>query len=100
MPGANLHVRVGVNTGEAVVELERSSEGAFLVVRAIVNTALALGYARAGRAFAWLRRHGRAVEIVGGGLLVLMGVLMITGEWTRMFVPLLRWYSRSGWPPV
>jgi cytochrome c-type biogenesis protein len=28
---------------------------------------LALGYARAGRAFGWFRRHGRAIELFGGG---------------------------------
>jgi cytochrome c-type biogenesis protein len=61
---------------------------------------LARGYARGGRVFAWFRRHGRAVESVGGCVLLLMGVLMITGEWVRLFVPLIRLFSRSGWPPV
>ncbi len=61
---------------------------------------LALGYGSGGRAFAWLRRHGRAVEIVGGSVLLLMGVLMITGAWVRLFVPILRLFSKSGWPPV
>lgn len=61
---------------------------------------LARGYASGGRAFAWLRRHGRAVEIAGGSVLLLMGVLMITGEWVRLFVPILRLFSKSGWPPV
>ena len=61
---------------------------------------LARGYASGGRAFAWLRRHGRAVEIVGGSVLLLMGVLMITGEWVRLFTPILRLFSKSGWPPV
>lgn len=61
---------------------------------------LALGYARAGRVFAWLRRHGRGVEEAGGLILVVMGVLMITGVWVKLFVPLLRLFSRSGWPPL
>ena len=61
---------------------------------------LALGYSRSLKVFSWLRRHGRGVEIVGGALLVLMGILMITGAWTRMFAPLLHWYSRVGWPPI
>ena len=61
---------------------------------------LARGYSSGGRAFAWLRRHGRAVEIAGGCVLLLMGVLMITGQWVRLFVPILRLFSRSGWPPV
>lgn len=61
---------------------------------------LALGVARAGRLFGWLRRHGRAIEVLGGSVLVLMGVLMITGRWVQLFAPLLRIFSRSGWPPV
>ncbi len=61
---------------------------------------LALGYARAGRAFAWLRRHGRAIERAGGALLIAMGVLMITGQWLSIFTPLVRWFSRNQWPPI
>jgi cytochrome c-type biogenesis protein len=61
---------------------------------------LALGVAKTGRLFRWLRRHGRAIETVGGFVLVLMGVLMITGRWVQLFAPLLRLFSRSGWPPV
>jgi cytochrome c-type biogenesis protein len=61
---------------------------------------LALGHAWASRAFGWLKRHGRAVELVGGAILVLMGVLLITGRWTRLFIPVLRWFAKSGWPPI
>ncbi|MGH2690083.1 MAG: cytochrome c biogenesis CcdA family protein [Actinomycetota bacterium] len=61
---------------------------------------LAMGYARAAGAFAWLRRHGRAIERVGGSILVLMGVLMITGQWTRLFIPIIRWFARNQWPPI
>jgi cytochrome c-type biogenesis protein len=61
---------------------------------------LALGYTRANRAVGWLRRHGRGVELVGGAILVVMGVLMVTGQWLRLFTPLIRLFSRSGWPPV
>lgn len=61
---------------------------------------LALGYARGGRVFRWLRRHGRGVEIVGGVVLVLMGVLMITGRWLLLFTPLIRLFTSNGWPPI
>ena len=61
---------------------------------------LALGYTWTGRVFTWLRRHGRAVERVGGIVLISIGVLMITGQWIRLFSPLVRWFSQSGWPPV
>lgn len=61
---------------------------------------LAWGHARASTAFAWFRRHGRAIERVGGSILVLMGILMVTGQWTRLFTPLIRWFSRNQWPPI
>ncbi len=61
---------------------------------------LALGFSRANGAVTWLRRHGRGVELVGGVILVVMGVLMITGQWLQLFTPLIRLFSRSGWPPV
>jgi cytochrome c-type biogenesis protein len=61
---------------------------------------LAFGVARTGRLFRWLRRHGRAIEVLGGLILVLMGALMITGHWVQLFAPLLRLFSRGGWPPV
>jgi len=61
---------------------------------------LAYGYAGASRPFAWLRRRSRGIEIVGGALLITTGVLMITGQWTRLFTPAIRLFSRTGWPPI
>jgi cytochrome c-type biogenesis protein len=61
---------------------------------------LAVGSSRVVPMFRWLRRHGRALEVAGGALLVAMGVLMITGRWLELFTPLLRAFARSGWPPI
>lgn len=61
---------------------------------------LALGFARASRVSGWLRRHSRAVERTGGAVLILMGVLMITGQWLTLFSPLVRWFAQHRWPPV
>lgn len=63
---------------------------------------LVLAYvsARGGRVSSWLRRRARLIDFAGGVVLVLMGVLMITGQWTRLFAPLLRLFSRAGWPPL
>ncbi|MDA8063812.1 MAG: sulfite exporter TauE/SafE family protein [Actinomycetota bacterium] len=61
---------------------------------------LALGLNRAKGSLAWLRRHGRAIEVVGGLLLVGVGVLFVTGAWRSFFVPLQREFARFGWPPV
>ena len=61
---------------------------------------LALGLNRARGSLAWLRRHGRAIEVLGGLLLVGVGVLFVTGAWRSFFVPLQREFARFGWPPV
>ena len=42
---------------------------------------IAAGLDRAGRASGWLRRHQRTIQVVGGVLLVLVGLLMVTGWW-------------------
>lgn len=60
----------------------------------------ALLYRRATRSFGWLRRHGLAITRAGGAVLVVMGVLLVTGGWTALFAPVLRWYAKLGWPPI
>ena len=42
---------------------------------------LAVGFGWATGAVAVLRRHIRAINLAGGGLLVVVGVLMVTGVW-------------------
>ncbi|MEX0991330.1 MAG: cytochrome c biogenesis protein CcdA [Actinomycetota bacterium] len=61
---------------------------------------LALGLSGSNRLAKWLRVHARGVEIVGGSMLVVMGLLMITGYWLRVFIPVIRIFSRVGWPPL
>jgi cytochrome c-type biogenesis protein len=43
---------------------------------------VALGFQRVMRAFAFFRRHARVVTMIGGGLLVCIGLLEVTGAWT------------------
>ena len=61
---------------------------------------LALGLDRAKSSVAWLRRHGREVERLGGVLLIGVGVLFISGAWRTFFIPLQRSFSKLGWPPI
>jgi cytochrome c-type biogenesis protein len=61
---------------------------------------LALGYRRAGGSMAFLRRHGAAIERIGGALLVAVGLLFISGRWQELFRPLQRWFAELGWPPI
>jgi cytochrome c-type biogenesis protein len=45
---------------------------------------LALGWGWASRSVSILRRHIRVLNIVGGALLVVLGLLMVTGLWTAL----------------
>lgn len=45
---------------------------------------VAFGFGWVGGSIAWVRRHIRAVNIAGGVLLVVIGVLMVTGVWTSL----------------
>jgi cytochrome c-type biogenesis protein len=42
---------------------------------------IAAGYSRAGRASQWLRAHHRGIQVAGGVLLLVVGVLLVTGLW-------------------
>jgi len=44
----------------------------------------AVGFRRALGAFAVVKRHYRWVVSIGGGLLIVMGVLLVTGEWNQL----------------
>src|SRR5262249_56591267 len=49
---------------------------------------LALGARRAVRGVGWLRRHVRGVQLAGGGLLVVVGLLLVTGLWAELIAVL------------
>ena len=55
--------------------------------------AVALGLRRALAAVAVISRHQRAVVGVGGALLLLTGVLLVTGVWTTLMVQLRVWVN-------
>ena len=43
---------------------------------------VAFGFGWVGGSIAWVKRHIRVINIVGGALLILIGVLMVSGAWT------------------
>jgi cytochrome c-type biogenesis protein len=51
--------------------------------------ALALGLHSATRAMGFLRRHIRIINILGGALLMLVGLAMVTGAWQQLMSQLL-----------
>ncbi|WP_137843070.1 cytochrome c biogenesis protein CcdA [Microbacterium sp. 2FI] len=49
---------------------------------------LTLGFGWATRSVSFVRRHIRVVNLIGGLLLIVLGVLMVTGVWTRIMAQL------------
>ncbi len=49
---------------------------------------IALGFAWMSGAIGFLRRHIRVINIVGGSVLVVIGLLMVTGVWTVLIYEL------------
>lgn len=49
---------------------------------------LTLGFGWATRSVAFVRRHIRAVNVAGGVLLIVLGLLMVTGVWTQIMAQL------------
>jgi cytochrome c-type biogenesis protein len=57
----------------------------------------ALAYRRAMSAFDVLRRHRVAINRAGGGMLVLLGVLLVTGIWGDLIVRVQDLLAFSNW---
>jgi cytochrome c-type biogenesis protein len=57
---------------------------------------VAVGARWAVGATTFLRRHARAVTRIGGAILVLVGVLLVTGAWTEMMQWLRSWLAATG----
>jgi cytochrome c-type biogenesis protein len=53
----------------------------------------AVAFRRALGAFSWVRRHYVWVMRLGGGMLVLLGLLLLTGAWDGLAVQLRIWVS-------
>jgi cytochrome c-type biogenesis protein len=65
------------------------ANGAFLLAVYSLGLAIpflitALAFSRATAAFAVVRRHYRAIVVAGGGILIAMGVLILTGAFTEL----------------
>ncbi|MBF8187093.1 cytochrome c biogenesis protein CcdA [Nonomuraea sp. K274] len=73
---------LGLNEGSA-------GRGALLAVAYALGLGLpfvgaALAYSRALRTFQAIRKHSRLITRVGGGMMVAVGVLLVTGLWGEM----------------
>ena len=53
----------------------------------------ALAFGRAMTAFGWVKRHYLAVMRTGGAMLVVIGLLLVTGEWNQLVEHLQVWVN-------
>ena len=51
----------------------------------------ALGFGRMTRTLDWVKRHRRAVSVGGGGMLVAVGILLVSGVWDSVVIDLQNW---------
>ncbi|MFE3451396.1 cytochrome c biogenesis CcdA family protein [Nonomuraea sp. NPDC059194] len=80
---------LGYNEGSA-------ARGAFLAVAYALGLGLpfvvaALAYSRALRTFRAIRKHSRLITRVGGGMLVAVGLLLVTGLWGQIIAGMQTW---------
>lgn len=73
-----------------------AARGAFLTLVYCLGLGLpfvlaAVGFRRMISAVGWVRRHQQWVTRVGGAMLVLVGVLLVTGWWDRLVAQMLGW---------
>lgn len=58
-----------------------------------------LGLRKAMGASGWLRRNARALQIAGGGFMLVIGLLLVTDQWANVMAPLTRLVNRFA-PPI
>jgi cytochrome c-type biogenesis protein len=61
---------------------------------------IALGLRRGMGAMAFFRRHRVAVMRFGGGLLIVLGALMVSGLWNSWVVQLQTWFANEVRLPI
>ncbi len=60
--------------------------------------ALGLAMERGLGALAWARRNSRAIQLVGGVSLIVLGTVMVTGLWGSLTIGLRGWIAGFGVP--
>ncbi|GIG54922.1 cytochrome c biogenesis CcdA family protein [Demequina activiva] len=53
--------------------------------------ALAIWFERSGTILRWLRKHRRGLQLFGGAMLVVLGVMLVTGLWGQLTALLQGW---------
>jgi len=89
--GPTLAAIISVSAG---TEGMTAARGVVLIIAYCIGLGLpfilvALGSSRALAGVGFLRRHSRTIQVAGGALLVIVGILLLTGQWA-IFVEWIR----------
>ncbi len=82
--GPTLGVITTLSINEATAARGALLSGVYAVGLGLPFIAAALAYRRVLGAFGWIRRHQQWVTRVGGLMMVLVGVLLVTGLWGEL----------------
>ncbi|MEY9962141.1 cytochrome c-type biogenesis protein [Streptacidiphilus sp. MAP12-16] len=77
-----------------------AGRGAFLTAMYCLGLGLpfvlaALAFRRALGAFGWVKQHYQLVMRIGGGMLVAVGLMLVTGLWSQLVYQLQLWFPIS-----
>ncbi len=86
--GPTLTAVLGLATTSATVGRGTFLSAVYCLGLGLPFLAVGLAFRRAVGALRLLRRHGRALSLAGGALLVAVGVLQLTGEWADLIMNL------------
>lgn len=89
--GPTLAAVLALSAGEASAQRGALLATAYCLGLGVPFILTALAYRRALGAFAWVRRHHRAVMRAGGAMLIVIGVLLVTGVWAELTRSLQSW---------
>lgn len=52
----------------------------------------ALGFGRFMHTVSWFKRHQRTVSLLGGGMLIVVGLMLVTGSWDTLVNEMRSWF--------
>lgn len=61
---------------------------------------IALGFTNFMGAMSFFRKHQRLMMRLGGGLLILVGLLMVSGIWNLWVIELQTWFANAVRLPI
>jgi cytochrome c-type biogenesis protein len=92
--GPTLGTVLALSFGEGTAARGALLAVAFCLGLGVPFVVAAVAYRRALGTFAWVKRHHRAVMRLGGAMLVVLGLLLVTGVWESLTRDLQTWTAR------